>query len=154
SVGSQTGVLDGVICDGADLVPEGISVTDSNVELRSAAARRFVNRGVNFRLSPTATVFQSRRLVMIASASTDNGLEGPLVNNVVADVTLDRCLFVANRSQGADFHDLLSTDDNTSRLIAIGCTWKDNLSTGLSARFGLAPDHTAAGGAFEVRVDG
>lgn len=157
STGSQTGILDNVVCDATNSLNlnVGVLVTDSNCQLRSVSCIGFGLRGIHIRLSTTTLPpYQSRRITAIASSSIENGLEGFLLSNVVADVALDRCVFSNNFAQGCDFNDLWSMDNNQSRLVMTGCVMSNNGSAGLAADFSVAPASTTAGGSFDVRIDG
>ncbi|MSR39108.1 MAG: right-handed parallel beta-helix repeat-containing protein [Planctomycetes bacterium] len=157
--GSLTGILDSIVCNGDNnggiQTAEGIVISDSNCQLRSVAVVGFSRRGIFVRLGTNVfPPYQSRRIVAIASSASANGLDGCLISNVVADVSIDRCVFSDNFAQGFDCNDLWSMDNNISRLIATGCNFERNFSTGLSADFSLSPDTVTGSGGFEVRIDG
>ncbi|MEI6128748.1 MAG: hypothetical protein WCR59_01655, partial [Planctomycetota bacterium] len=132
--GSLTGILDGIVCNGDNnggiQTAEGIVISNSNCQLRSVAVVGFSRRGIFVRLgSNVFPPYQSRRIVAIASSASANGLDGCLIANVVADVSIDRCVFSDNFAQGFDCNDLWSMDNNISRLIATGCNFERNFST-------------------------
>jgi hypothetical protein len=149
--GSRDAVLDGFTVDGRNVITEGVDVTDSECELRSVTVRNLVDRGSRVRTFDFTT---RRDVLFVACELAGNGNGGLGISGTV-NLSLDRCSFLSNSGEGADFNDMVAAEGTTATLDVVGCRFFGNGTEGLDVDLAPPPfAQQSPGGRFEIRVQG
>ena len=147
---SPTVIVDGLRLDGGSVATFGLSVDETEIELRSVQVDSFANHGIRL---INNTLLDEIDVQISNCAFTRNGADGLSLNGGF-DLRVDGSSFDTNAQEGMDLDDLVALEGQKATLQVIGCRFFGNGAEGLDADLSAPLGGGAGGGSFEIEIRG